>query len=154
MATTQAPPPPSDTQLLIELGRLRAELEHYQQADIERERAAQLAAKAAVKPSAGPPIPVRWTRHSQGKVWIGDGVYQGYGPVRDRTTRRVIRQGQEMTIPSDHARVLVEADYCELVNPIADTDKIKWTPIVVVRPDAAPQPDPGDMEAWEAREVR
>lgn len=142
-------------QILIELGRLQArneELEkllfgqaNKEEAEAERIRQRNAAAVRLV-------CRLRWLLQPQnGAVSIGDRIYRGRGPVRDRNTQRILKHGSEFDAAADDARVLEESGYAEIVT--GREHVTYWTPPVIIPADAAPAPAAGDADAWHALAV-
>jgi len=143
------------SQILMELGRRQARIE-----ELEARLAAQTAAEETTEEAkrrkeqihrSGPVCTLRWILQPQGKVLIGTRVYTGHGPVKDRTTGRVTQPGSTFEAPPEDARILDESMYAEIID--GREHVVKWTPQVVVRADAAPQPAAGDTDAWEGLAV-
>jgi hypothetical protein len=140
------------SQVLLEIGRLQAEnemlraekaaREQGEQAEVERKRQRN---QEALRPVCR----LRWINQPQNfAASVGDRIYKGHGPIKDRATQRVLKPGSEFEAPADDARVLEESGYAEIIQ--GREHVTNWTPTVVIPADAAPAPAAGDSDAWNA----
>jgi len=155
--STTAPPDLDPVQaLLIEFGQMRERIERYEQAERDRAAAVDTAdqERARVLAEVNRDVcTLKWVMQPQGRILIANRVYTGRGPQKDRSSGRVTRQGDKFTAPADHARVLEESGYAEILE--GREHVISWTPQWNPSNRAGPASaePPTTNDGWEARQV-